>query len=121
MEMRSAKEIMQEIEETRKQIGTVSMFLDGAQVHVMIESLVEALKVVAELLIVSKNTEPDDWPDTFGSQEDSVKSARELGFTTISTIKIFMEALPENLRDFDKKITPDSLNLIESFFDRETN
>lgn len=119
MEIRSPEEILQEIEETRQQIGTVSMILDGAQVHVIIEGLVEALKVIAELLIVSKNTESDEWPAAAGSQENSIKSARELGFTTISTIKIFMEALPDNLRDFDKKITPDTLNLIENFFKGE--
>jgi len=118
MEIRSAKDILQEVEETRKQIGTVSMIIDGAQVHVIVESLIEALKVIAELLIVSKNTESNEWPAEFGSQEDSVKSAHELGFTTISTIRTFMEALPDNLRDFDKKITPETLDLIENFFRR---
>jgi hypothetical protein len=113
---KSVEKIMEEIELTRQQIGSVNMILDGAQVHVMVESLVEALKVIAELFVTCKATSPRDWNNVLGSQEDSLKSARELGLTTISTLKTFMEALPDNLRDFEKKITPELLDVIESYF-----
>ena len=116
MEMRSAKEIIKEIEATRQQIGSVSMIIDGAQVHYVIESIVESLQVIVELFMITKNTEPNDWDNEFGSQADSLKTARELGFTAISTIKTFISALPDNLKDFDKKLTPDKFDVIESFF-----
>ena len=116
MKIKSAREIIQEIEATRQQIGSVSMVLDGAQVHYMFESMIESLKTIAELLSVSKETDPSNWNDAYGDQEDSLESAYELGLTAISTIKMFAAALPNNLRDFDEAITPEKLDFIESYF-----
>jgi hypothetical protein len=115
-EIRSAEAILQEVESTRQQIGSLTMLVDGAQVHFMMESLVEALKVCAELYVICKNTPADEWNNNIGSQADNLKTARELCLTGLSTIKTYVEALPDNLKDFDKNITPDKLDAIETLF-----
>jgi hypothetical protein len=115
---KTANEIIAEIESTREQIGTASMILDGAQVHFIVESMVISLQTIAELLAMTKITDSDSWDNEYGTQEETLKSAKELGLTAISTIKTFVAALPQNLKDFDKKITPEVLDLIEGFFTR---
>lgn len=114
---KTAKEVIEAINKTRQQIGTISMALDGAQTHFILESLVVSLKTVAELLYTCKDTDPDDWDSSiYGSQADSLKSALELGRTAISSIKTFVYALPDNLRDYDSSITPELLDTIENYF-----
>ena len=101
---KSAKEVLEEIEEARTHIEPVNMVLDGAQAHFIIEAMADGLQTV--VLSFVKAREAKEWNDSWGSQADVIESSRELGLTAISAVKTFVESLPDELNTLKVNVAP---------------
>jgi hypothetical protein len=116
MEDLTAKEVLQQIEEARQEFGSITMILDGAQVHFVAETILEGLKTTALTLLSAKGANPITWNDrNYGTIPETIKAYKELGLTGITVLKTLLEALPDNLKLSDS-LSMQQLDTVENIF-----
>ena len=116
MEDLTAKEVLQQIEEARQEFGSITMILDGAQVHFVVETIIEGLKTTALTLLSAKEANPITWNDrNYGTIPETIKVCKELGLTGITVLKTLLEALPDNLKLSDS-LGMQQLDTVENIF-----
>jgi len=114
---KTATEVMQEIKEARQHFGTVNMIIDAAQVHFVLESLLESVKSLAIALIGAKTSNPVNWGDSqYGTPEEVFKVSKELGLTGFSLLKTFLEALPDSIKEYENGLTVEKIDQLEALF-----
>jgi hypothetical protein len=114
MSSKDAIEIFQEIRKFRQRVGTISMVMDEAQAKFILDSMLQALQTFLDLFKVSRITDPSIWPDdAFGSQPDSLTVSYELAITAIATVRMFIEAIPQDFELVSKHNILNRMNSVE--------
>jgi hypothetical protein len=114
MAIKTSKDVLEEIKEARQHLESVTMILDGAQAHFIIESLAKGLEIIACTFVEVLQIPPSQWNDEYGNRSDTIEASRELGLTAISAIKVVVEALPDEIKLLKVELGP--LAKIEKIF-----
>lgn len=105
---KSAVEVLEELKEARQHKEDLTITVDGAEVHMIVESLLENLESNVLWFLDTKGTNPDKWESDFGTQSEVLETSREIGLTILSVAKNFIGALPQglNLAKVDANLFP---------------
>jgi hypothetical protein len=107
MVFKTAAEILEEMVEARKHMESMTIVLDGAEAHFIIESMADSLQKIALSFIEINNTNDSSWNDPeYGSRSEAIEVARELGLTAVSAMKTFVGSLPDEINSFKVQLEP---------------
>lgn len=116
MAIKTAKEVLKEIEEARQHLESLTMVLDGAQAKFIVESMLMGLQATALAYVETRGQDSFEWNNEYGSRSEVCETSRELGLTAISAIRTFVEALPNELTLMNVNLIP--LTQIEEIFEK---
>lgn len=112
----SAEQVLQDINEYRKHSGVIIMELDGAQSHLALEAMQNALLLTAKTLEAIEEKGTADWEDGFDKYDDAHTLSHEMALIFAELMRIFVDALPNNLRALEEgKIDMQKLHDAEAF------
>ncbi len=117
----SMVEVFEAIERTRQETGTLIMDLDGAQAHLIIESMASSLVKAVTALEDTKKVGVENWSDGSDDYEATRKGSYQMSLLLISALVTFIESLPNNLMEPDSNARIQRLLLIETILRKEND
>ena len=117
----SMVEVLEAIERTRQETGTLIMDLDGAQAHLIVESMANALVKAVTALEDTKKVGVENWNGGPDDYEATRKSSYQISLLLISALRGFIESLPRNLVEPNSNLRLQRLLLVEAVLRKEND
>ena len=115
----SMVEVFEAIERTRQETGTLIMDLDGAQAHLIIESMASAVVKAVTVLEDTKKVGVKKWSKGSDDYEATRKSSYQISLLLISALVTFIESLPRNLVEPESDARVQRLLVIDTILRKE--